>query len=140
MQYYGIVYTSEATAYFNETALLSLLQESRHEHAKAAITGLLLYSEGQFMQVLEGPTDPLREYFGRIAADPRHGKLQLLANGPKPEREFHDWHMAFQASLPAVCDQQPNYLPPTQLLASTVANPVHPLLQEFLLQPYAPLH
>ena len=140
MQYYGIVYTSEANGYLSETALFSLLRESRDAHAKAALTGLLLYSEGQFMQVLEGPTDSLREYFGRLAADPRHGKLQLLADGPKPEREFSGWHMAFQASAPAVCSQQPNYLPPTQLLASTVANPVHMLVEEFLMQPYAPLH
>lgn len=139
MNCYCIVYTSEATVYLAEAALQLLLRQARAEHAQASITGLLLYSEGRFMQVLEGPAKEVREYFGRIAADPRHYRLQILADGPKPECDFTSWSMSFQCASPRACSEQANYRSLPQLLEITQATPMYHLLQDFLAEGMVPV-
>ena len=138
MDCYCIVYVSEATVLLGEPELLRLLQQARAEHEQASLTGVLLYSEGQFLQVLEGPTEPVREFFARIAADPRHCKLEVLADGPRPARDFSHWH--FSTLLPERYDQLPNYRPLPQLLATTETTHVYSLLHDFLTQRYIPLY
>ena len=140
MDCYCIVYVSEATVQLSEPELLRLLQQARAEHEQAHLTGLLLYNEGRFLQVLEGPPEPVREFFARIAADPRHCKLEVLADGPRPGRDFSHWHMGFAALLPERYDQLPNYRPLAQLLAGTETTHVYSLLHDFLTQRYSPLY
>ncbi|NML63788.1 BLUF domain-containing protein [Hymenobacter sp. RP-2-7] len=131
---------SEATANLSEAALLTLLQQAWAEHQRAQLTGLLLYRDGRFLQILEGPETPLREFFSRVAADPRHGKLELLADGPKPVSDFQDWHMSFACTVPGQCTQLPGYLQLEHLLALTKSTSVRHLLHEFLVADYVPLH
>lgn len=140
MDCYCIVYVSEATVQLGEPELLRLLHQARAEHQQASLTGVLLYHEGRFLQVLEGPTEPVREFFARIAADPRHCKLEVLADGPRPARDFGHWHMGFTALPSERYDQLPNYRSLPQVLAAAEATHVHPLLHDFLTQRYSPLY
>lgn len=118
--------------------MLLLLNQARAEHQRSNLTGLLLYHEGQFLQVLEGPEAPLREFFARIALDPRHCKLQKLADGPKLQRDFSDWYMSF-ARRPAADPPPPNYRALPELLAAAAPTPVQHLLREFLAESDVPL-
>jgi len=112
--------------------------QARAEHQGAGLTGFLLYHEGRIFQVLEGSEVPLREFFARIARDPRHGKLQKLADGPKPRRYFLDWYMSFVRSN-ATQAAPPNYLDLPELLAIAEGTPVENLLHEFLNERIVPL-
>ncbi|MGI4834605.1 MAG: BLUF domain-containing protein [Janthinobacterium lividum] len=140
MTQHCIVYISEATANPSQAALLTLLRQARAEHQRAQLTGLLLYREGRFLQILEGSETPLREFFSRVAADPRHGKLELLADGPKPTPDFRDWHMSFACTVPSQCGQLPGYLQLEHSLTVAEGTSVGHLLHEFLLAEYVPLH
>ena len=140
MNYHCIVYVSEATVSLSEPALLLMLKQARAEHHHAQLTGLLLYSEGRFLQVLEGPEAPLREFFARIAVDPRHCKLQKLADGPKAQPDFTEWRMSFACATPDYCNQLPNYLNLDQLLPAVETTSVRHLLHEFLAECQVPLH
>lgn len=135
-----IIYISEATANLSEPALLTLLQQARAEHQHAQLTGLLVYREGRFLQIMEGPEAPLREFFSRVASDPRHGKLELLADGPKPSPDFQQWHMSFACAMPQRCAQLPGYLSVEELLAVAEDTSVRQLISEFLEASYVPLH
>jgi len=135
-----IIYISEATANLSEAALLTLLQQARAEHQHAQLTGLLVYRDGRFLQILEGPEMPLREFFNRVAADPRHGKLEKLADGLKPRPDFQQWHMSFACTTPQRCAQLPGYLGIEQLLAVAEGTSVRHLISEFLEASYVPLH
>lgn len=140
MTHHCIIYISEATANLSDSALFTLQQQARAEHQRAQLTGLLLYREGRFLQILEGPEAPLREFFNRVAVDPRHGKLEMLADGPKARPDFEHWYMSFACAIPQRCAQLPGYLGTEQLLEIAQNTSVRHLISEFLEAHYVPLH
>lgn len=90
-----LVYVSTAKVPFSKTELLDLLHRSRTRNEALEITGLLLYKEGNFLQVLEGEPPVVEALFSRIQREPRHtGVIQLLSQ-PIKARDFPDWTMAF---------------------------------------------
>ncbi len=72
-----------------------ILAASRRNNARDGITGGLLFSQGCFAQVLEGPLDALERTFERIQCDERHSDVTVLQSGPITARDFPDWSMAF---------------------------------------------
>lgn len=91
----SLVYVSSAVQKFSDADLVALLNQSREKNARLGITGMLLYKDGNFMQVLEGPDQNIRELFDTIRLDERHRGVILLLESPVEERQFRDWTMAF---------------------------------------------
>lgn len=96
MSLYHLVYVSSATLPLSEAELLALLEVSRRNNARINVTGLLLYREGNFMQVLEGEESAVRDVQARISRDRRHEGLSTLLQGPIQVRAFSSWAMAFR--------------------------------------------
>lgn len=91
-----LVYLSSATIDFDDRALLELLEASRRNNARDGLTGLLLFRNGNFIQVLEGAKPSIEALLERLSRDPRHrGIIRLLAHDV-PERTFGDWSMGFR--------------------------------------------
>lgn len=93
---YSIIYASSATREFSEAELVELLKKSRENNSKAAITGLLLYKDGNFIQVLEGEKSAVQMLFEKINADPRHKGVLILLRENIEERQFPNWSMGFR--------------------------------------------
>lgn len=96
MSLFHLVYASSATLPFSEAELLALLEVSRRNNVRVNVTGMLLYREGNFMQVLEGEEEAVRGVHARIALDRRHGGLIVLLHGPIAARAFSSWTMGFR--------------------------------------------
>jgi hypothetical protein len=92
---YQLIYHSRATRPPSEADLQHLLQQARNYNEQYQITGLLLYSHGRYVQVLEGAEGDVRAVYARIQQDPRHDQVVTLCQGPGPQRRFADWHMGF---------------------------------------------
>lgn len=93
---YCLVYVSSAAAGLNQADLLALLSRSRDNNLRLGITGMLLYKDGSFLQLLEGERPAVRKLFEVIKADPRHhGAIVLLEQDTK-SRAFEDWSMGFR--------------------------------------------
>ena len=90
-----IIYTSLAEYPYSDAELDELLELSAGFNARMNITGLLLYGEGKFMQVLEGEADIVDALIQRIKADPRHQNVNVLVRGPIRKRDFSEWAMGF---------------------------------------------
>lgn len=90
----SILYVSAATRLLSEEELASLLRAAREHNARHGITGLLLHSDGNFMQLLEGPEAVVSELYARIERDPRHHMLITVLEERGLPREFADWSMA----------------------------------------------
>ncbi|GAB3638175.1 hypothetical protein GCM10027422_37650 [Hymenobacter arcticus] len=135
---YSIVYSSTAIVDFTEKSLLQLLHRARNFNAQAGITGVLMYGGGRFTQVLEGCPAAVRCLYARIVADPRHGRLEKLADGLIARREFTEWHMSF-APPPAGFQQLLGYLTPPQLVVASAGTAVQPLLSEFMTSCFEPI-
>jgi Sensors of blue-light using FAD len=93
---YFLTYVSAAVSLFTNEQLRDLLVVCERNNRRDEITGLLLYKDGNFMQVLEGTEAVVRQAHERIASDPRHGGLITLLQGPQGERQFPDWSMGFR--------------------------------------------
>lgn len=90
-----MIYTSVATRKIPPAELKDLLEISRRNNIRDGITGMLLYEDGTFIQVLEGDNEVVTSTYERIAKDPRHAKILLIAKFELDERTFTDWEMGF---------------------------------------------
>lgn len=88
-----LVYLSSAARGFGEDELADILASAERRNPAENLTGMLLYGEGSFAQVLEGPTDRLATMITRIRADPRHTGVIEIMRLPITERAFPDWAM-----------------------------------------------
>ncbi|MDE3066856.1 MAG: BLUF domain-containing protein [Verrucomicrobiota bacterium] len=93
---FQVAYISTASDFFDKRALREILRESNGRNAEAGVTGMLLYKNGHFMQVLEGAEDAVKATFQRIQRDPRHHGIIVLLEGPVEQRHFQTWSMAFR--------------------------------------------
>jgi hypothetical protein len=82
-----------------------ILAKSRENNVRDGVTGGLLFSEGCFAQVLEGPVGMVETTFERIQCDSRHGDVTVLECTEITARDFPDWSMAFTGT-----DASPNPL------------------------------
>jgi hypothetical protein len=93
---FHIVYTSTASKSFGRAELVELLKRSIQRNTRAGITGMLLYKDGGFMQVLEGEESVVVPLFSKICRDPRHHHVIPLIHEPIEQRHFPNSAMAFR--------------------------------------------
>lgn len=91
-----IVYASTANETFSDEDLAELLAESRFTNERLSLTGALLYRNGRFAQVLEGPEEAVRSIYASIVADARHRDIRLVSDTPIESRKFSNWTMAYR--------------------------------------------
>lgn len=91
-----LVYFSTSFGLFQEEDLASILQQSRRNNAQANITGLLLYMNGNIIQVLEGEKQAVESLYKRIETDQRHTHVICVLNRPISHRLFARWSMAYE--------------------------------------------
>jgi Cu/Ag efflux protein CusF len=91
----NIVYVSTAVKLMHENQLLDILHNSRLHNAALNISGVLLYSDGTFIQVLEGKDTVIDALYTRIQADQRHKNIITLIDEPITEKNFGQWLMGF---------------------------------------------
>lgn len=89
-----IVYVS--TAATHQAELPGMLARARAKNRALDITGMLIYKDGYFMQVLEGQKSPVGELLETIRHDPRHRGVQVLSNEVVSERLFAPWSMGYR--------------------------------------------
>lgn len=92
---YQMIYVSAAADDFDEASLPDLLAQARVNNAKSDITGMLLYHERSFIQVLTGPESAVKSLYAKISLDTRHRNSRVLYQGNVEERSFEDWSMGF---------------------------------------------
>ena len=95
MANYCFVYTSISKQKWSEDQLKMMLRKSREKNEKQNITGMLLYLDPYFIQILEGEESIITDLFNKIKDDPRHYKVSLIYKKPIAERLFADWRMGF---------------------------------------------
>lgn len=104
----SIIYSSQATDVFDESDLEALLVQCRENNADTGLTGMLLYRDGRFLQVLEGPEEPLRALMDVLATDERHTGLRVLFEEPLRTRQFPNWTMGFQRADDDAAGDEPS--------------------------------
>jgi hypothetical protein len=90
-----LTYVSQSVGLMSQQKLIELLDQARAINAEADVSGMLLYKDGSFIQVLEGDEDAVRTIFDRIRKDPRHENVRTLYDEKIARRDFPAWAMGF---------------------------------------------
>lgn len=81
---------------FSKTQLQDLLAVARHNNQRLGISGMLLYKDGDFIQLLEGEESVVRALLSKILADKRHHSSVVMIEESTTSRLFPDWSMGFR--------------------------------------------
>ena len=82
-----LMYCSRASTGVDGEELSLLLRQCRSHNGDAGITGMLCFSEGLFIQVLEGGRAAVNQLYQRILRDPPHHDAVPLGDdeiSPRP--------------------------------------------------------
>ncbi len=91
-----IVYLSYSEKKLSESELNGFLATIRRKNEIQNITGLLLYNDEAFIQVIEGNREKIHQIFDLISKDSRHSNIVKLLEEPITKRAFPGWSMGFR--------------------------------------------
>lgn len=107
---YFLVYASvPAELAVDPAELLRLLEVSRRNNRRLDVTGMLLYKEGLFLQMLEGEESVVKQLYTKISLDARHHSLAVVVDGRTDRRLFSDWSMSFRNLEDPALAQTPGF-------------------------------
>jgi hypothetical protein len=130
MQY--LIYVSTAVGSMQQDDLLEILKVSRKNNQQKNITGMLLYADGTFVQVLEGESEAIAETYRAIMADERHKGIIKVADGALYRRNFGEWAMGFKAANADELAEFEGFLTPSdKVLSETDIHPAVIVLKAF---------
>ena len=91
-----MVYVSLSPHNLTEDDLAELLIEIRDKNKRQNVTGLLMYHDGAFIQVIEGQKEVIDELYEQLKKDERHHTLLVLLEEYVDHRSFPDWSMGYE--------------------------------------------
>ena len=80
----------------SEDDLVFLLKQARARNESQNVTGMLLYAEKRFLQVLEGDQTDVDDIYESILNDGRNTGNVVYVKKEISEREFPNWAMGFR--------------------------------------------
>lgn len=92
---FRLIYSSEAAPGLATAELEEMLAESRIRNQVHGITGVLVFVEGAFLQILEGEKEDVLDLMQRIERDSRHRGIKVFYEEEVEERAFASWSMAY---------------------------------------------
>ncbi len=75
---FAISYLSTANRDLNQDEVAELLDLTEVRNNNAGVNGLLIYSDGNFFEVIEGEETKIKELFENIKEDPRHRNIMMV--------------------------------------------------------------
>lgn len=93
-------YMSKSTSLMSDQQLDHLLNKARASNKKNNITGMLLYADGSFLQVIEGNASAIKDVFAIIQKDSKHKDIKVLFEDNIAARHFSEWSMGFRRLSP----------------------------------------
>lgn len=93
---FTLIYASTPTRPLTNQELEDLLESARVKNFSLGITGMLVYAEDTFFQVLEGGQSVIEKLYATISVDSRHFNVIKLATFEVSERRYKDWTMKYR--------------------------------------------
>ena len=73
-----------------------ILASARQRNLSLGVTGMLLYYRGEFVQILEGEKESVKNVYAKfIGPDSRHTALNKVCENTISHRSFNKWSMGF---------------------------------------------
>ena len=75
---FAISYVSSANRDINQDEVAELLDQTEIRNNNMGVNGLLIYSSGNFFEVIEGEETKIKDLFENIKEDPRHRNIMMV--------------------------------------------------------------
>ena len=92
---YQIMYSSQATKPMTIAGLEEILEDARTGNQARNVTGVLVYVDGVFFQIIEGDKNIVRKLMANIASDSRHQSVKVFYEAEVDVQAFESWSMAY---------------------------------------------
>lgn len=89
-----LVYVSTRKPNCTAEEIEKILDSCKKNNPPLNITGVLLYSETKFIQLVEGDAKVIMGLYDKIKKDSRHSNAMMISYNPISEKSFPSWHMA----------------------------------------------
>lgn len=93
-----LIYKSRSVTEITPELIDSVLFSAARYNEQRNITGILLYSQNIFLQLVEGAPIDIDDLFTRILTDSRHTDIQTVYLGYSEERAYPNWSMRAYSS------------------------------------------
>ena len=90
-----LAYTSASVGFLEPTILDAILEVSQVNNKRDGITGILMYNDRLFFQILEGRRSLVEDCYTRICLDNRHKATCLMYSQRVEVRAFSGWGMRY---------------------------------------------
>ena len=91
---YTFVYCSRATEGVDEVEVNRIVEAAQRRNFTRGITGVLVFGNGVFFQLLEGPAVQVQKLIANLQSDPRHCDVVSLDwSEERRERLYPNWEM-----------------------------------------------
>ena len=93
---HSLMYSSIADPNLSQQDIEDLLASARRNNEQQEITGLLVFQDNCFLQILEGDRKKISHLFEqKLMRDPRHSSVTLFHDEALVQRQFRFWHLAY---------------------------------------------
>ena len=98
------------------------------------VTGLLLHSDSQYVQMPEGAQDTVRAIYAKISQNPRHLRVAVASKDLLPAQQFAEWSMDFGFAAMLESEQAGSPLAQPATLPGLSTTSAHPkvLMEAFI--------
>ena len=73
-----------------------ILASARRRNLAEDVTGMMIYHQGEFVQILEGTKESVEKVYQKfISPDPRHTAINKVHENTISHRSFNQWSMGF---------------------------------------------
>jgi hypothetical protein len=88
-----LVYVSNRKENASESEIDNIVDACKRNNPDLGITGVLLYSDKKFLQLVEGENKVIMNLYDKIREDNRHEHCVMLSYIPIKNKTFPSWHM-----------------------------------------------
>src|SRR5947209_3412288 len=99
LRLYRLVYSSHACGEVTDAEALAIFRRGRTNNDEEGITGCLVFSAGQFSQVIEGPRAKIEALITKIRNDERHNRIEVLWAGYADKRLFSNFSLRSKEAI-----------------------------------------
>ncbi|MEI7531555.1 MAG: BLUF domain-containing protein [Betaproteobacteria bacterium] len=92
---FQLTYVSKTLRSWSKAEIYDLAFRSSGANMKLGVSGILVYKDNSFMQVLEGKKNSVTALFKKIETDLRHQEVTLLNEVELEKADYRDWSMTF---------------------------------------------
>lgn len=96
-QLHQLVYTSKAKPQISFKEITEINTQAKLNNKGKNLTGVLLYQDGCFIQLLEGDKTQIHETYKKISKDRRHNSVKIIVDQPVAKRHFPNWDMTLKS-------------------------------------------